>query len=248
MDEEIALEQLGLTRIEAEVYIALLKIGSTTTGPLVKASELHRATVYDVLKRLMEKGLVNYIIKEKTKYFIPASPNRIKDYLHEKEKDIEAKEKELDKELPLLLKVYNSKLNKNNSFLFKGLKGIQVAIFQALESLNKDDEVLAMGLVSRKDEKYNILWEKWHNERVSKKVKCRAIFSEKGEYYNILKKMKLMDIKIIEELTLSPIDIIGDKVLIFTYGEEPSCLYIENKEIAESFNSFFETMWKIAGK
>ncbi len=247
MNEQL-LEEIGLTKGEIRVYLTLLKIGETTTGKIIEESSLSSGKIYEILDKLIKKGLVSFIIKEKTKYFIPASPNRIKDYLHEKEKDIEAKEKELDKELPLLLKVYNSKLNKNNSFLFKGLKGIQVAIFQALESLNKDDEVLAMGLVSRKDEKYNILWEKWHNERVSKKVKCRAIFSEKGEYYNILKKMKLMDIKIIEELTPSPIDIIGDKVLIFTYGEEPSCLYIENKEIAESFNSFFETMWKIAKK
>ncbi|MBU3913855.1 MAG: hypothetical protein KKE50_07230 [Nanoarchaeota archaeon] len=50
----------------------------------------------------------------------------------------------------------------------------------------------------------------------------------------------------IEELTPSPIDFLGDKVFIFTYGEEPSCLYIENPEIAESFKSFFETMWRIA--
>lgn len=56
----------------------------------------------------------------------------------------------------------------------------------------------------------------------------------------------LIDIRVIEELTPSPIDFLGDKVFIFTYGEEPSCLYIENPEIAESFKSFFETMWRIA--
>ena len=40
----------------------------------------------------------------------------------------------------------------------------------------------------------------------------------------------------------------GDNVLIFTYGEEPSCLFISNKEIANSFKTFFETMWKVAKK
>ena len=38
-----------------------------------------------------------------------------------------------------------------------------------------------VGIISRKDEKYNVLWEKWHHKRISKKIKCRAIFSEKGE-------------------------------------------------------------------
>lgn len=243
MNEQL-LEEIGLTKGEIKVYLSLLKTGETTTGKIIDKSGLSSGKIYEILDKLIKKGLASFIIKEKTKYFSACSPKRIIDFLNEKEKSLEQKKKEIEKEIPLLIGMQKPK--DNETTMFKGLKGIQTAIFQALDSLKKDDEVLAMGLVSRKDEKYNILWEKWHNERASRKIKCRAIFSEKGDYYKILNKMKLMTIKVIEELTPSPIDVIGDKVLIFTYGEEPSCLYIENKEIAESFRSFFETMWRIA--
>ncbi len=54
------------------------------------------------------------------------------------------------------------------------------------------------------------------------------------------------DVTVLGGITPSAIDVMGDKVLIFTYEEEPSCLVIANEGIAKSFTTFFETMWKIA--
>lgn len=243
MNEQL-LEEIGLTKGEIKVYLTLLKIGETTTGSIIEESGLSSGKIYEILDKLIKKGLVSFMIKEKTKYFQASNPKRLVDFLNEKEKSLEQKKKAIEKEIPLLLGMQKARISE--IVLFKGFKGIQTALFQALEGLDKNKEVLAMGVVSRKDEKYNILWEKWHNERISRKVKCRLIFSEKGEYYKTISKMKFIEIRIMEGLTPSPIDIIKNKVLIFTYGDEPSCLYIENKEIAESFKSFFETMWRIA--
>jgi len=248
MNEQL-LEEIGLTKGEIKVYLTLLKTGQTTTGKIIEESGLSSGKIYEILDKLIKKGLVSFIIQEKTKYFQASNPKRILDFLNEKEKGLEEKKRELDKELPSLLEAYNSKISGNNSVLFKGLKGIQTAIFQALETLTKDDEVLAMGLRAGKEEKYNILWEKWHHEREKRKINCKLIFSDElGKYYIFFKKLKNTQVRILSGITPSAIDIMGDKVLIFTYGSEPSCLYIENPEIAESFRSFFETMWKIARK
>lgn len=57
-------------------------------------------------------------------------------------------------------------------------------------------------------------------EKVDKKVICKTIFSDKNtEYYKIFKKMKFAEVKILEGITPSAIDIIKDRVLIFIYGE-----------------------------
>jgi hypothetical protein len=152
----------------------------------------------------------------------------------------------LQKELPFLLNIKKGK-NEHETTLFKGLKGIQTAIFEALENMQKGEEVLAMGVRSTKDEKYNILWEKWHNERLRKKINCRILFSDKGsEYYKLFSKMSYTGVRIVEGLTPSAIDIIGKRVLIFTYGEEPSCLSIYDGEIAQSFRTLFESLWRFA--
>ena len=106
-----------------------------------------------------------------------------------------------------------------------------------------------MGVFSKKSEQFNILWPKWHKQRVKKKIKCRILFSDKGtEYYKLLKKMKYVQIKVIKGLTPAAVDVMGERVLIFTHGEEPSCLSIKHPEIVQSFTTFFETMWKLAKK
>ena len=64
------------------------------------------------------------------------------------------------------------------------------------------DEILAMGIISSKLEQYNILWQRWHKERIKKKIICKAIFSDKGtEYYNLFKKMKFTEIRVFKGIT-----------------------------------------------
>ena len=193
--------------------------------------------------------MASYTIKEKTKYFSATSPNRIFDYLHEKEKNIKEKEQELLKELPTLLSIEKAGKKEYETNLFKGFKGIQTAIFEALEDLTEKNEVLAMGIISHKKEQYNILWQRWHKERINKKIICKATFSDKNtDYYKTFMKMKYTEIKTLKGITPSAIDVMGKRVLIFTYGEDASCLSIKNPEIAQSFKTFFGTMWKITEK
>ena len=246
MNEKL-LEEIGLTKGEIKVYLALLRLGETTTGKIIEEAQISSGKIYEILEKLIKKGLASFIIKEKTKYFNAASPNRILDYLYEKEKNIKEKEQELRKELPSLLSIEKAGKKEYETNLFIGIKGIQTAIFEALEDLTPKEEVLAMGIISHKKEKYNLLWQRWHKEWINKKVKCKAIFSDNNtNYFKTFTKMKFTEVKVLAGITPSAIDIIGKRVLIFTYDEEPSCLSIKNNEIAQSFNSFFGTLWRVA--
>lgn len=248
MNEQL-LEEIGLTKGEIKVYLTLLKLGETTTGRIIEEAQISSGKIYEILDKLIKKGLASYSIKEKTKYFSAASPNRILDYLHEKEKNIKEKAQELQKELPSLLAIGKIGQKEYETNLFRGFKGIQTAIFEALEDLTDKDEVLAMGIISHKKEQYNLLWQRWHRERINKKIICKAIFSDKNtRYFKVFQKMRFTKIRVLQGITPSAIDVIKDRVLIFTYGEESSCLSIKNPEIAQSFKTFFETMWKIAKK
>ncbi|MBU2442745.1 MAG: helix-turn-helix domain-containing protein, partial [Nanoarchaeota archaeon] len=68
MAEIDILEDLGLSEAEAKVYLALLETGSTLAGPIIKKTGLHRGTTYQILQRLIEKGLVSYVIKAGKRY------------------------------------------------------------------------------------------------------------------------------------------------------------------------------------
>ncbi len=89
------LERIGLTKGEIKVYFALLELGPTTTGPLVDASEVSSSKIYLVLDRLLKKGLVSYSMQARKKYFEPADPRRIIDYLEERQKEITDQKKQI---------------------------------------------------------------------------------------------------------------------------------------------------------
>lgn len=247
MNEKL-LEDIGLTKGEIKVYLTLLKTGETTTGKIIETAQISSGKIYEILEKLIKKGLASYNVKNKTKYFNAASPNRILDYLYEKETDLKKKGEQLQKELPQLLALKSEKKAYETNF-FKGFKGIQTAIFEALADLTLKDNVLAMGIHSSKGKQYNLLWQRWHEERIKKKITCKALFSDRGtNYYNLFKKMKFMEVRVLKGITPSAIDIMGDRVLIFTYEEEPSCLSIKNPEVAKSFNTFFYNLWNISKK
>lgn len=248
MNEKL-LEEIGLTKGEIKVYLTLLKLGETTTGKIIEEAQISSGKIYEILEKLIKKGLASYTIKEKTKYFSAASPNRILDYLHEKEKALKGKEQEILKELPALLAFEKARKKEYEANLFKGFKGIQTAIFEALEDLTEKDEIFAMGIISHKKEHYNLLWQRWHKERIKRKIICKAIFSDRNtDYYKFFKRMKNTEIKVLSGITPSAIDVMGERVLIFTYGDEPSCLSIKNPEIVQSFKAFFENLWDVAKK
>lgn len=242
------LEDIGLTKGEIKVYLTLLRLGETTTGKIIEKAQISGGKVYQILDKLIQKGLTSYITKEKTRYFTAASPKRILDYLQEKEKDLKNKEQELLKELPTFLALEKTTKKEYETKMFKGLKGIETAIYEALSELMPEDEVLAIGVIE-KEKKYNLMWIRWNKERSKKKISAKLIFSNKNtEYYNVCKKMKFMEIRILKGIVPSAIDVMGDRILITTYEKEPLCLSIRNSEIAQSFTTFFYNLWNIAKK
>ncbi|MGL4388281.1 MAG: TrmB family transcriptional regulator [Brevinema sp.] len=67
-------EELGLSRNEASVYIALLKNHPVTGYKLAKDSGILRPIVYEMLTRLVEKGGVR-IVKSSPEQYSPVSPD-----------------------------------------------------------------------------------------------------------------------------------------------------------------------------
>ncbi len=68
-------EELGLSRNESSVYLALLNNHPTTGYKLAKDSGILRPVAYEMLNRLVEKGGVK-IVKDKTDLYSPISPEK----------------------------------------------------------------------------------------------------------------------------------------------------------------------------
>ena len=117
MNEDILLE-IGLTKSEAALYMALLEIGSTTTGPLLKQACIASGKAYVFLDRLVEKGLVTHSTQSGTRYYQAKDPERLLVYFEEKQEQVRITGEKLKKLVSRLKEKYQNeqqqKLNQNH--------------------------------------------------------------------------------------------------------------------------------------
>jgi sugar-specific transcriptional regulator TrmB len=240
------LEGTGLTKNESIVYLTLLKIGKAKTGEILKESKISSGKIYETLDKLSSKGLVKTIIENGIKQFIASDPKTLLRYLEEKENNLETKKKELEKILPKLQELKSNKQTLEEVSFIKGFRGISTVVYDAL---NTGDDVRIMGVRSSKDETFNNFWKNWHKERISQKKNAKLLFSDKDtEYWKFFKKQEYTQVR--ETLSFSPsaILIIKNNSFIFSYEEEFTCTHIKSESIANSFRSFFDSLWNFSNK
>ena len=247
MKEE--LRKLGLTEGESKVYLALLKISSSTVGPIVKESGVSYSKIYEVLGRLIEKGIVSYILKEKTKHFQAIEPNKLYDFLEDKEKEIKENKEILKNILPQLENLKN-KQNLQNVEIFIGIKGLKTAYELLVQNKSKSEELLFFYV---HDERYaeiaDVFYEREFDYFKQLKLKLKGISNlnfKKSKYFK--KPPKFVNLKFVNFPLPSTIDIYKDKVLLTAWRDKPIGILIHSQEIYENYKEYFNEIWKIAKK
>jgi len=243
-------EDIGLTKGETKVYLALLELGLSTTGNIVKKSQVSTSKVYKILDKLTEKGLVSYILKKKAKHFKAANPSKVIDYIDRKEKSLENKKQEITKLLPSLQELQKLSSIEQEATIYEGLEGLKTAFDDVLNTLEKGDTHLVFGAGSGENEKrYTRFFHLFHKKRERKGIKAKIIFNTevKGKFKS-QENSKLVQAKYLDETTPAAISIYSNKLIIALLTEKPVIFLIKSKETADSFRKFFDTMWKIAKK
>jgi len=244
------LRQAGLTEGEIKVYLALIKIGSSTIGPILDESKITKSIIYRILDKLIEKGLVSYITKQKTKYFQASQPNRLIDYLNKKDKELQENKKKIQDLIPQLLS--QKKLTKKSEAnIYEGFKGIMTAYENRYQKLKKGDEVVIYGLPAEQPGFHHAYWKKHHKLLVKSRIKCRMLYNQEVSNEIIKNRnnyqgceAKKMPYKL---ETPSWVMIYKDVTLVaIPQGAMPLAFEITNQEIANSFKNYFEAFWKIA--
>lgn len=240
--ESWLLEQLGLSKNEAKVYIALLKLGSASVNQISKKADVHRVNVYDTLERLQEKGLVASIVKVNKKYFEAASPKIIKKLIENKEKEI----KEAKKLFLNLEELYRSSKKKQEVHVFKGILGINTVFKDILNT--KPKEVLDLGATKGFPFFKPLHFEIWESQRIKLKIPMKIITSE--HVRKQIPRKRLQEIRFLEKQfnNFSSTIIYENKVAVFMWTDDPIAILIESKELAESYENYFNLLWKLAKK
>jgi predicted transcriptional regulator len=166
--ETAALEDLGLSQAEIKTYIALLEIGESTTGPIIARSKLQSSVVHRVIKQLIEKELVSYVVVGKNKHYQPAKPQNLVNF-------VETKKKRLLEILPEL-ESKQQLVKRNTAEMFLG----HTAVFALLKK-TLVEKSLTMYVNSIKPEKDILFTHKhkmWIYDVQSKKHNTSFIFPQ----------------------------------------------------------------------
>ncbi|MBI2548317.1 hypothetical protein HYW21_03120 [Candidatus Woesearchaeota archaeon] len=247
MDVKSILEEAGLAGNEAKVYLALLDLGSTLAGDVTKRSGVNRTNVYDALDKLIEKGLVSYVIKANRKYFEAASPTRIIKYLDEREEEIKRKRELVNSVLTDL--ETRRKLNKEpqEATIYKGKKGLRSI---AEDVLKTKKELLVFGAEGRFVDIFQHYAEQWHMKRGLLKIPIKIIYTEKTRKKKATAKFPISQIRFNPHVYDTPATtwIYGDKIAIIVWSDQPIATLVRSKEVTHSYRQFFTVLWNSSKK
>ena len=86
------LQQLGFTKKEAEIYLALLRRGKAMPASIAKETGVNRATVYSITKSLIKKGIISEDLGGKTLYLVARPVKDLSHILKKEKEELEKKE------------------------------------------------------------------------------------------------------------------------------------------------------------
>ncbi|MEK6862195.1 MAG: helix-turn-helix domain-containing protein, partial [Nanoarchaeota archaeon] len=215
-----------------------LDLGQSLAGLITRKSGIHRRSVYDALERLIQKGLVGYIVKNNRKYFEATNPDRLTELLKEKEESVK-------NILPQLKAKYEHSIEKSETLFYKGKSGLKT-IFEDQLSVKKEILILGASSLTREILKYYFHW--FDKRRIEKKIKIKLVYNESARKD---RRIRLAKIRYLPKDYYNPaaMNIYGDRVAIIHWSKEnPFVILIKDKEIADGYRNYFNLLWNIAKK
>lgn len=236
MMDTVILKEIGLDDYEIKIYLALLQERTSTAMAISRRTKIERTTVYRVLESLIDKGLASFIVENKVKKFNAIAPEKLLIQLKEKEE-------ELKKILPELNNL--SKLRKDvepNIEIYRGLSGIKSMIRDILV-LRKDYITI---LAEKEPDDLSLFFRLFMKSIEKEGIHERVLIKEGSKTY----KSKNTEIRYLpKEYTYSTgFGVCENLVGIVLLSEPFLAIKIESKELADTFRSYFEILWKISKK
>ncbi|MFQ5620783.1 MAG: TrmB family transcriptional regulator [Candidatus Nanoarchaeia archaeon] len=246
------LEELGLTAGEIKAYLALLKLGSSSTGPLANESQVSRSKLYHILDKLEKKGLASHVDKSGVTYYQAVEPKKIHDLFRQKRDQLARLEEEFEAFLPKLEAQYEEPGRVQKVTVYQGLKGLMTAHEHTYLKLKKGDEYCYLGIPKFQPEAQHLYWQRDHIRRAKVGIKTRMLFNKdtarrvlanRNSYKGGDARYMPADIK-----TPAFFLIYKDTVMIAIPSENPLAIEIISQEIADAFMAYFNSFWKLTKK
>ena len=241
-----SLTKVGITEKQANVYLACLKLGCATAPEIAQRSEIKRVSVYGVLDELVNRGLVSYNMKGRSKIFQAQNPKIILK-LADENKNI------ISNILPQIESIFATHNLKPRFQFFESAEGIKRIYEDALQCRSK--KILH---ITKVKDFIDFPGKKFTKEYIIEKAKkgiiSYTLFPKSGDIYNDIYGRKSKKWK--REVRYLPpnifytsmVMIYDNKVAFISAKEENFGFIIESKNISNTLRAYFEFMWNMGSK
>ncbi len=233
MDSSI-LEELGLSKGEVNVYLALLKLGETKVGSVIEKSGMASSAVHNSINSLWEKGIVSYIKKGKIRFYKTLPPKQLVNYLDDKKK-------RLLRIIPELDSMHKDSNENQDAEIFEGIKGIMSMLNILIEGANKGEEYLFFSVKADNNKEIQEFFEIYDSKRKEKGLVVKGLAPK--ELKGFFDKRKTLKMKYTASPLISDVSVCNGKIAIFAWGEKPIGYFIESKQLYNMFREFFYNVW-----
>lgn len=231
---------LGLTQGEIKVYSAILHIGSSSINNIHEKTGMERRAIYDILNKLIEKGLISYTIEQGKRTYQCAPLNRLKEEIKHKKEELD----KFEKIIPEIENIYRSYKPKISFEIFRGKDGIK-SVFE--DMLNYEDNYFIGGRWYAVKE-MPAYWAHYDKRRIEAGVRWHNLVLHDAPETPT---KKLVSVRVLpKDFSGSPtiIWIYGNKVVHIIWSPEFIAFMMESKDIAENYKKYFKYLWTNVAK
>jgi sugar-specific transcriptional regulator TrmB len=242
------LEELGISKKEYKIYRVLNEYGEQTAGELVKRTNIPSSKIYFMLAKLVKKGVITYTIHNSKKRFRSQPPKSLLEVMEARKDKLKQNEIEL-KETVNTLESFRLKHDKYLDIdVFEGIKGI-IAYHDKLLRMAKPGETIRLvGSTGIKSVTLRSYFRHFHDKRIKKGIKYEILKSAKAKRF--MEDFPHTDICYLPSSYPTPTlyCIFRNSVSIIIYNVQPTLIRLRNKDLVESFKSYFNAMWRVSKK
>ncbi len=237
------LTKLGFSDKDALVYTTLLRLGSSSVRKLAEATNLNRGSVYETLKWLQERELVNLYDKDGKQHFVAEDPEHLLTLVKNQKNELEEVALNLNSFIPELKALHSRGGDRPVSRYFEH-KDLRRILEDVLTSCEYRQELLyrIYSPVALREYLYDSFPE-FSNHRIAKHIAVKVVAIGEGGELRGLDERKWLKSK-----TETPTYIIiypGKTAYISLLASgEPMGVVIENEGVFQTQKAIFDELWK----
>ena len=232
------LEQIGLDRKQARIYLACLELGEASIKDIAKKSGIKRTTIYDFIDEMVNEGYIKTTSRGVKIKYVAVKPEELRIL-------IKKKEALLAQILPDLKSLSNVGRRRPKMIFYEGAEGLRATYEDTLKYGDK----MMYGWAS--EDILGVLGIDWAMDYIERRVKTGMAtqvimpHTKTMESFYNLDKQHLRESKMVDKQKYPmkiEINIYGSRVAIMSARDKIG-LIIESEPIASTMKTIFKLCW-----